>query len=118
MTPGKQPQPGAIWTVDFGNPIGHEQGFRRPALVLSDRRLNTFNLVMVCPLTSTRRDWPVHIKVAPGASGLSKINYVQTEQLRTISHDRLIASLGAINDSTLLQVQRLIATLLDLPPTQ
>jgi hypothetical protein len=32
-------QRGDIWLVDFGNPVGHEQAFQRPALIISTRGL-------------------------------------------------------------------------------
>ncbi|MDQ3421847.1 MAG: type II toxin-antitoxin system PemK/MazF family toxin, partial [Actinomycetota bacterium] len=44
---------GEIWLVDFGTPIGHEQGYRRPAMIVSADRMNTSKagLVIVVPLT-------------------------------------------------------------------
>ncbi|WP_462186821.1 type II toxin-antitoxin system PemK/MazF family toxin [Frankia sp. CcWB2] len=34
------PRRGEVWLVDFGEPIGHEQGLCRPAVVVSADRLN------------------------------------------------------------------------------
>src|SRR5664280_2811918 len=48
---------GEVWLVDFGTPVGHEQGFQRPAVVVSDDRLNgsRAELVIVIPTITTRR---------------------------------------------------------------
>ena len=111
----RQPQPGEVWRVDFGSPVGHEQACQRPALVLSDQRLNSFDLSIVSPITRTYHQWPVHVEISPEGTGLSETSYIQAEQVRTISHGRLLARLGAVDTLTLVHVQRLIATLLDLP---
>jgi len=34
------PARGDIWLFDFGVPVGHEAGYRRPALDISSNRLN------------------------------------------------------------------------------
>ncbi len=46
---------GEIWLVDFGTPIGHEQGYQLPAMIVSADRMNTSTagLVIVVPLTRT-----------------------------------------------------------------
>lgn len=116
MPPVRNGETGSLWVVDLSDPIGHEQGYRRPALIVSDRRMNHFRLTMICPLTRTRRDWPVHIEVSPGAeTGLRDTSYIQVEQLRTLSHERLVVRLGSVDAVTLLRVQAVLGTLLALP---
>ena len=52
-----------IW-LDFDPQTGHEQKGRRPALVVSNKTFNSFsNLAIVCPITSTNKDHPFHVKL-------------------------------------------------------
>ena len=56
------PKAGDIITIDFGPQRGHEIKKHRPALVVSNDAFNRLTgLVMVCPITSTHRDFPLHI---------------------------------------------------------
>src|SRR5580658_6419765 len=100
MSPARPPRPapkrGEIWTVDFGEPVGHEQAYRRPAVIVSSDRLNSSRaeLVIVVPLTRTRRGLPSHVEIAPGNSGLSELSYAKTEDVKSISTNRLVRRLG------------------------
>lgn len=50
------PTRGDIILCDFSPTSGHEQSGLRPALVLSDRELNTLTgMVTICPITKTVR---------------------------------------------------------------
>jgi len=52
-----------IW-LDFDSQAGHEQKGRRPALVISNETFNSFsNLAIVCPITSTNKTHPFHVKL-------------------------------------------------------
>lgn len=44
---------------------GHEQAGRRPALVVSSNVFNSFSrtTAMVCPITNTDRNTPLHVKL-------------------------------------------------------
>lgn len=56
------PKAGDIITIDFDPQTGHEIKKHRPALVLSNDAFNRLTgLVMVCPITSTHRDFPLRI---------------------------------------------------------
>lgn len=89
---------GETWLVDFGEPVGHEQGYRRPAVVLSDDRLNgsRAELAIVVPVTTTRRGLPSHIEIEPGDSGLEHTSYAKAEDVKSISTKRLIRRLGVV----------------------
>ena len=55
---------GDIIFVDFNPQIGHEQSSKRPGIVISNDDFKTFtNLTMVCPITSTNRNFPAHIEL-------------------------------------------------------
>ena len=53
-----------IW-LDFDPQAGHEQQGRRPAVVVSNNRFNKFQKVtaMVCPVTNTDKDMPIHVRL-------------------------------------------------------
>ncbi len=102
--------------VDFGESIGHEQGNRRPALIVSADRLNASQagLVVIVPLTRTRRGLPSHIKLETGATGLADTSYAKTEDVKSVSTQRLIRQLGRAEPDTLRQVARTLGWLLEI----
>lgn len=108
------PRRGEVWLVDLGEPIGHEAGAIRPAAVASDDRANTHGLVVVCPITRTRRGYPTHVETAPEHSGLDEVSYVQTEQIRTVSTRRLVHRTGVLDLAEQTQVDRCLRFLLRL----
>lgn len=105
---------GEFWQVDLGVPVGHEAGFHRPALVVSDDRFNSHGLVTVCPVGRARRDYPTRIEVEPGRSGLPETSYVQVEQLWTISADRLARLSGSADVVVMSRVDQILRYLLRL----
>jgi len=114
--PRRAPQRGEIWTVDFGEPVGYEQGYRRPGVVVSSDRLNASRagVVVVVPLTRTRRDLPSHVEIAPGDSGLAQASYAKSEDIKSISTERLVRRLGRAQSASLDQIGRALALLLEL----
>lgn len=78
---------GEVWLVDFGTPVGHEQGHRRPAVVVSDDRLNRSRaeLVIVIPTTTTRRGLPSHVEFEPDDGGLRETSYARVEDVKSVS---------------------------------
>lgn len=110
----RDPLRGEIWLVDFGEPIGHEAGAARPGLVVSDDPANVHGLVVLCPVTRTRRAYPTHVELEPGSSGLPSTSYAQVEQVRTVSTRRLTRRLGAADVAAMSQVERSLRFLLRL----
>ncbi len=113
MTP---PRRGEVWLVDFGKPVGREQAGRRPALVLSSDLLNDgpSGVVMVVPLTTTRRGLPSHIEIEPGDSGLAEVSYAKCEDLKSVSVQRLVDRMGVAGPDVVFQAGRVLRYLLDL----
>ncbi len=106
---------GELWAMDLGEPVDPEAGFAHPALVVSPIRFSG-PLRVVCPLTTTRRNYPWRIVVEPEAgTGLRHTSYVQAEHLRSISTVRGVRRIGAVDPLTLAQVRRAMTLLLDLP---
>lgn len=107
---------GEIWLVNLNPTRGREQAGTRPALVVSDNILNAgpAEIVIVLPVTTARRDIPLHVKVVPPQGGLREVSFVMCDQIRTISKDRLTKRLGAVGEPTLAQVEDRLRILLDL----
>jgi mRNA interferase MazF len=109
------PRRGEIWLVDFGDPIGHEQGYRRPAVVVSADRMNASRagLTILVPLTRTRRDLPSHVEIEAQASGLQDASYAKCEDVKSVSRERLIHRIGRAHDDVLFRITVVIRTLIE-----
>jgi mRNA interferase MazF len=105
-----------VWLVDFGDPVGHEQAGRRPAVIVSTNLLNESRagVVMVVPATTAVRGLPSHIELDPADTGLEELSYAKCENVRSISERRLIARLGTVGDEAMFQIARALRFLLDL----
>jgi len=73
-----RPQRGDVWQVEFGRPVGNEQGAGlRPAVVISNDGVNDSRdgLAIVAPLTTAPRSYPSRIRIQPGSSGLRETSW-------------------------------------------
>lgn len=71
----------AVW-LDFDPHAGHEQGGRRPAVVLSASRYNgKVGLAMMCPMTSQEKGYPWEV---PLPAGLPVSGVVLADQARSV----------------------------------
>lgn len=105
-----------MWLVDFGEPVGHEQVGRRPAVVVSTDALNEgpSGVVLVVPLTSRHRRLPSHVELEPGASGLDHPSYARCEDVKSISDRRLVSRLGVAGPVPMFEIARVLRYLLEL----
>jgi mRNA interferase MazF len=90
------PKRSEFWLLDLSPIKGHEQGERRPCLIVSANGLNDspLGLVIVVPLTKAERGFPSHIKITANQSGLSFDSFAMCEQIRAVSTDRLEKLIG------------------------
>lgn len=111
-----KPRKDDVWLVDFGDPVGREQAGRRPAVVVSLNSLNESKagVVIVVPITRTRRDLPSHVELEPGGSGLSEVSYAKCEDIESVSEYRLIARIGSIAEEASFQIRHILGFLLDI----
>ncbi len=107
---------GEVWLVDFGEPGGREQSGVRPVVVASSDRLNEgrSGVLMVVPVTTTRRGLPSHIEIEPGSSGLESTSYAKCEDLKSISIERLVHRQGSVATECLFEISRALRFLLEL----
>ena len=113
MTP---PLRGEVWLADLDPTLGHEQGGRRPVLVISEDAFNRgpANLVVVVPLSSVSRGIRSHVPVAPPEGGLRVPSVVLCEAVQSVSTQRLVRRWGAVSEDVLRQVESLLRVLLRL----
>jgi mRNA interferase MazF len=107
---------GDIWLADLDPTVGHEQGGRRPIVVVSSDGLHSLpiNMVMVVPLTGNDRGLVTQPRVANERSGLSRVSFARPEDLRAIDAGRLQRRLGRANDSELAEIRKVVRYFLDL----
>ncbi|WP_055481229.1 type II toxin-antitoxin system PemK/MazF family toxin [Sphaerimonospora mesophila] len=105
---------GDIWWADLGEPVGREQGYDRPALVVSNDRVNRtiWDPVLAVPLTTRFRDWDNHIFIRPQGTGLPKSSWAMTEQVRAISPERFGARIGSVPPDVLSEIAEWIYDML------
>lgn len=100
---------GDIYLCDFGNPVGHEQGLNRPAVLVSHDEMSRHGLPIVLPITRTKRGYATHIELE---EALPVTSYVQCEQIRVVSNDRLIRKVGTVDGVILLRVEQILRRIL------
>lgn len=102
---------GDILWIDFGNPVGHEQGGRRPAVVLTRRDYNVrSSVLLVCPIARRSRNWPFEVSL-PAAGGLSGV--VLVDQIRVVDPvARPVGRGGSLPNEVFGEVKAKLAALL------
>ncbi len=106
---------GDLWLLDFGEPLGHEQGWVRPAVVVSSDDWNRHaSTVTVLPMTRTRFDLPTRVEVEPSAAnGLDATSYARCEDVHGVSEFRLLHRIGALDALDMRAVSRTLQRFLD-----
>lgn len=99
-----------VWLVDFGEPVGSEQGGVRPAVVVASDFHCRFpiDMTIVVPVTTRNRGLAHHVAVASAESGLNRPSWARTEDITAISTARLRGNrpLGYLTDSETVQLKR------------
>jgi|SRR5690625_2739096 len=82
-----KPKQRDIVITDFDPSKGHEITKRRPALVMSSNDYNrTTNLVIVCPITSTKKERPFFVPISSDRLLGSTISKVNTNQIYSLDY--------------------------------
>ncbi|MFJ1708701.1 type II toxin-antitoxin system PemK/MazF family toxin [Kitasatospora sp. NPDC088346] len=110
--------PWQVWTADLSPVIGFEQAGRRPVVVVSSPLFAAFPTAMaiVVPLTTQDRGLPHHVPVISPRSGLNRPSWARTDDVRTISEQRLIGSrpLGTVTDKEADEIRTYLRMMIDL----
>lgn len=116
MSEPVQPQRGDVWDADLDPAVGHEQGKRRPVLVVSHDEFNLANseLCIVVAFTRMEHGLPIHVRVHPPEGGLIAPSVVQCERIRMVSCRRLVRYRGRVRSETLAAVETRLRRILNL----
>jgi len=93
---------------DYGKP--------RPALVIQSGLFDEHPSVTLMPVTSELRDTPLfRLRVEPDESnGLARTSQVMIDKIQTVARERVGDPIGRLADSTMTEVNRLMALFLGL----
>lgn len=82
--------PWQVWLVDFGNPVGHEEGGVRPAVIVGSTTHCRFpiGMAIVVPLTTRDRGLDHHVRIDSSESGLTRPSWARTEDITAVSTQR------------------------------
>lgn len=109
---------GEIWWADFGNPVGSEPGYRRPALILQADSFNRSAIatIVVVPLSRTLglAAAPGNVLCRPRETGLRRASVANVSQVAVIDRRRLVEKAGALSAALLRQVEDGVRLVLDL----
>ena len=110
------PARGEVWLADLNPTRGHEQAGRRPVLVVSEDLFNRgpAGLVIVLPMTSTMRNVPSHVPLAPPEGGVKNLTAILCEAVRSMAVERLVVRWGAVGRQTMAAVEDRLRILLRL----
>jgi mRNA interferase MazF len=94
------PRKGDFVSITFDPQAGHEQKGRRPALVVSNNLFNErTGLAIVCPITSTKRDFPFHVAIGNHSD---IVGFIMVEQVKSIDYGaRSVRRIGKVPESVL-----------------
>lgn len=96
------------WEIYFCNlnpAVGSEQQGMRPVLIVSNDSVNhNLSVSTVLPLSSVEGNdkvYPTEVLLSAETTSLPKLSVAMVQQIRTVSHDRLVNKAGKINDEVL-----------------
>jgi len=95
-----------VWS-DLDPSVGHEQGGRRPCVVVSSTDFTDAiaRMAILVPCTTRDRGWINHVRLA-GDTGLTATTFAITEQPRTVSVRRVDSVAGYVDDQCLTEIMR------------
>lgn len=102
--------------VDPEPVVGHEQGGRRPFLVISVNQMNRSRarLVIGVPLTTRDRGNDLHVRLDPPEGGLNSASFAMPEKVRSLSAERFGRRLGRASPDTVQAVSNRVGILVGL----
>ena len=106
---------GDILWAELGPGRGREQTGRRPVVVVSsnDYLAAVGSLLLIVPVTSRDRGWSNHV-VLTGETALEHRSFAITEQVQSISRDRIVGAAGSIDQDCLDRIRVYLRDFFDL----
>jgi mRNA interferase MazF len=108
--------PGEVWLALLDPVVGHEQGGRRPVVVISSDGLHSLpiGMAVVVPLTGTDRGLVSQPRIASQGTGLRRPSFARPEDLRSVDVTRLQRHLGTVTAQELADIRKVLRYFLDL----
>lgn len=102
--------PWQVRLVDFGEPVGHEQGGIRPAIVVGSTTHCRFpiGMALVVPLTSRDRGLTHHVRIDSKQSGLQRPSWARSEEITSVSQLRFTRTepVGTLSNSEIARLSQ------------
>jgi mRNA-degrading endonuclease toxin of MazEF toxin-antitoxin module len=90
-----------VWQLDLGGRAG-----KRPAVVLTRQAVIThLNKVTVAEITSSGKGYPTEVAIGQKAN-LPKESFIQLDNIQTVSRERFVKYIGALDAATMRIVGR------------
>jgi len=110
---------GEIYWADLNPVIGHEQGGRRPVLIIQNDIGNRYSpTTIVVPITSSFSDkvYPTEVRVPADTGGLISDSSMLLNQIKAVDKRRLERCIGQLDKTTMRRVDQAIKISLGLVP--
>ena len=106
---------GEIWVVELSSKGGREQEGRRPAVIIED---TSTSLALVIPLTANIKALtilPFTTLLSPSSiNNLNHNSVALVSQLQAVDKIRLISKIGVLDNSYLVEINRILKKLLQI----
>jgi len=109
---GYVPKRGDLIWLDFTPQAGHEQAGRRPAAVISSGQYNRkVGLLLACPITNRRKQYPFEVLLP---DGLPITGVILADQVRSLDwKSRRAVFIGCLGEEVLAEILGKLAVLTD-----
>lgn len=109
---------GDIWLINLDPTVGAEIRKTRPAVIVNDDSLGRLPLKIIVPITDWKDAYssaPWMVKVNPdNQNNLTKISAADCFQVRSISEQRFVKSIGKVGDEIIEQIKDGLAKVLSI----
>lgn len=99
---------GEIWLINLDPTIGAEIHKTRPAVIVSEDAIGILPLRVIVPLTDWKERYsvaPWMIQITPNVeNGLAKTSAADAFQIRSVSQQRFVQHIGALNSHQIGQI--------------
>lgn len=104
-----------VWLAVLDPVVGHEQGGKRPVVVVSSDGLHSLpiQMVVVVPLTGTDRGLVTQPRIDNASAGLSRPSFARPEDVRSIDMGRLQRRLGVVSADEFAEIRKVLRYFLD-----
>lgn len=109
-------QTGEVWLAELDPTVGHEQGGRRPVVIVSSAGFNSLpiRMTVVVPLTGNDRGLITQPRIASSDAGLNRTSFARPEDMRAIDARRLKRRMGRVSTEELAEIRKVLRYFLDL----